>query len=38
MTSGAVEKLTIAKGSGTRGAGPYAMPGNSKTFERKVTG
>ena len=36
MSSGSVEKLTIAKGSGVCGAGPYTMPDNSKTFERKV--
>jgi hypothetical protein len=36
MTAGDTEKLTIAKGSGPCGAGPYAMPASSQTFERKV--
>ena len=36
MTSGDTEKLTIAKGTGACGAGPYTMPASSQTFERKV--
>jgi hypothetical protein len=36
MTAGDTEKLTIAKGSGPCGAGPYTMPASSQTFERKV--
>lgn len=35
MTAGAVEKLAIAKGTGSCGSGPYVMPANAKTFERK---
>lgn len=36
MTAGATEKLSIAKGTGACGAGPYVMPANAQTFERKV--
>ena len=36
MTGGDTEKLTIAKGTGACGAGPYTMPASSQTFERKV--
>jgi len=36
MREGDTEKLTIAKGSGACGSGPYVMPANSATFERKV--
>ncbi len=36
MTAGDTEKLTIAKGSGSCGAGPYSMPASSQTFQRKV--
>lgn len=38
MTGGSTERLTIAKGSGSCGAGPYIMPASSQTFERKVSG
>jgi len=36
MTAGDTERLTIAKGSASCGAGPYSMPAASQTFERKV--
>ena len=36
ITAGDTERLTIAKGSASCGAGPYSMPAASQTFERKV--
>jgi hypothetical protein len=36
MSTGNTEKLTIGKGSGLCGVGPYSMPSSTQTFERVV--
>jgi hypothetical protein len=36
LTTGDTEKLTIATSTSSCGSGPYTMPSNSQTFQRKV--
>jgi hypothetical protein len=36
MTGGSTEKLTIGKGAGSCGSGPYSLPSSTQTFERVV--
>ena len=36
LVTGDTERLTIATASGSCGAGPYSMPANSQTFQRKI--